>query len=122
MSNYTVKCSRLLSKYLLDDLSDIVLGYTKKCLWEYTMEFPTKEDAGGFDTFDLYLNDSIKHPQKIPASFQWSIGSFFSNPKWKGKDVLLLAFPYSQDVWIPVCKDEHTRVYRYLQQYFEFLI
>jgi len=49
------KIGRLIERYLIGDIVDIILEYNKKCLWEYKNEFPSKEDANGFDCFDDYL-------------------------------------------------------------------
>jgi len=185
------KIGRLIERYLIGDIVDIILEYNKKCLWEYKIEFPSREDANGFDCFDDYLINKkpksevvlnldepalfrtsadgmswsqpifgqvpfsaegqfvsykdggviwvagtavIKEPQKttrqtlIPGAFKWDQNFNCNddddedNVKKIGKtETLFLGFSCKSDLWIPVSKDEHIKVYNYLKQYFDFL-
>ena len=113
MSRIELSTTRLLSTYLIDDLNDIVMSYSKKCLWEYKTLFPHKEEVNSCSSFDQYISSTI---QKPVCSFRWI-------ENWTtGNDALFLGFCFVPDMYIPVSKEnDHEKVYTYLKHYFDFL-
>jgi len=113
----------------------------KKKLWEYTMHFPHKEECDSCDSFDQYITEiNTKKEEVVRKSGLLSVEEFFSLPRDNGYhenlgafkwvededednpgDCLYLGYAYSDDIRIPVTKDDHDNVYAYLKPYFEYL-
>jgi hypothetical protein len=130
MKDNIAETVRVLDRYFPSDITDIVLEYMKKCLWDYHFHIPDYENANGFFSFDEFFPPSCSSGSSsdtpflfhtfisIPVSFSWVSGD--GSPFYPQKDCLILA-EKNNSVWIPVTKDEHEKVYNYLKQWFEFL-
>jgi hypothetical protein len=120
-----VEVSRNLDVYFPSDITNIVLEFLKKALWDYQLPLPVSnfEAVGNYRSFDDYISNPLeKH--FFPLTFVWLCGE--ASPirdKYLSRDCLIVfgGFRRNIEVWIPMKDDDYEKAYDYLKRWFEFL-
>ena len=136
---------KILDKYLIPDITDIILSYSKKTLSELSSSWLFASiSTGWYSSFDDFIerstfeiqsipNFAILEDQMYPVLFRWMKKDLRDSPSimpgilknwWNNhpdKDCLAIWFANGVGNFIPVSEDEYEKVYKYLKSYFGYL-
>lgn len=117
----SVRTARILNKYIgCPDICDIIMEYTKKCLWDYNLACQY-EDANDHKSFNQFITSDSTEERY--ATFRWFRDWDYTGVEvdTKGKrEALIIQTCYTFN-HITVYEKDHDQVYEYLKLFFEFL-
>ena len=103
-----------LDEYFPSDITDIILSYSEKGLWDYFLPHPVHSSfiVGIYTGFD----DFMKLLRLSPVTFRWMKKeiSWLRN-EYPDKDCLVLWLTNGSEHLIPVLEDEHEKVLKFLK-------
>jgi hypothetical protein len=116
----TVYTIRTLDKYFIPEITNLILDYSSKGLWDYKM--PLGDDYNGktyFRSFDNFVSN-------IGSG---GVNSFCYYPNYdvfdihvvSDKDSLIMMNGGGLEINVRVLNGEYENVYKYLERYFNFI-
>lgn len=105
-----VKISRVLDKYFISPITDLIMNYMKLNLWEYHNSYC---DAGYIGSFTNL--EEVNNYKKQILSFYWNENTNDLIEGYVG-DVLQLTCSDDNGLWIPVHKGEQNKVIDFLKR------
>lgn len=106
-----VKISRVLDRYFISPITDLIMEYMRLNLWEYNNSFYDAGYISSFRNMDEVIND-YKHPI---LSFYWNENAIDLIEDYVG-DVLQLSCNDDNGIWVPVNKGEQEKVIDFLKK------
>jgi hypothetical protein len=112
-----VRTVRLLDKFFIPEITEMILDYMIKGLWDYDLPSPDSYREQECDSFTEFLRYGHN-----PVSFHYSCKENWDEDMDGGIDELHVMDDFGCiNISVPVRVNEYEDVYNYLRIYFDFL-